>query len=68
MIKNLAKTFIRLNTLVCFNTSRPRRDPSIPTEANFIRPFAVNFLSDNKGAKVYPRKVGRGPATGNGYV
>lgn len=66
MIRIITKT-LRLTSLVAFNVARPRRDPSIPTEASFLRPFSVNFLSDNKGSKRYPKEVGRGPGSGKGY-
>lgn len=65
MIKILTRT-LRLNTLVLFNAGKARRDPSRPTEANFIRPFAVNYLQDNFGAKTDFMRVGRGPSSGNG--
>jgi hypothetical protein len=67
MIKTIART-LRLNTLICFNVNRPRRDPSIPTEASYLRPFNINFLNDNKGSRVYPKLVGRGPGSGKGYL
>lgn len=65
MIKILTKT-VRLSTLILFNVARPRRNPSMPTEANYLRPFSVNFLNDNQGARVYPKPVGRGPGNGKG--
>jgi hypothetical protein len=66
MIKFITKT-LSLTTSLVFNVARARRDPTLPTEANFIRPFNVNFLNDNEGAKRFPKRVGRGPASGKGY-
>lgn len=66
MIKILTKT-LRLSTLLLFNASKARRDPSIPTEAPFLRPFSINFLQNNQGARTYAQRVGRGPASGKGY-
>lgn len=65
MIKILART-IRLQTLIFFNAGKARRDPSIPTEKNFLRPFSINFLNNNEGARDYHQRVGRGPASGKG--
>jgi hypothetical protein len=67
MIKTIART-LRLNTLILFNVARPRRDPIIPTEASYLRPFTINCLNDNKGARIYPKLVGRGPGSGKGYL
>lgn len=67
MIKILTKT-VRLSSVILFNVARARRDPSVPTEANYIRPFSINFLNDNKGSRVYPKPVGRGPGNGKGYL
>lgn len=66
MIKFITKT-LRLTTSLVFNVARARRDPNIPTETNFMRPFTINFLNDNEGSKRYPKRVGRGPASGKGY-
>ena len=33
-----------------------------------MRPYSINFLSDNKGAIRFPKQVGRGPGSGKGYL
>lgn len=65
MIKILTNT-LRLGSKIFYAFSIPRRDPSLPTEANFIRPFSINTLSDNEGSRRYPKQLGRGPGNGKG--
>lgn len=49
-----------------FMFHRKARDPSVPTQSSILEPFSINYLHDNPGARYYPKKLGRGRASGKG--
>lgn len=54
-------------TRLCFNYNQPPRDSTLQTESEFMLPYSINFLHDNKGAVRCPKQLGRGPGSGKGY-
>ena len=65
MIRTLHK-FASLTTFIHYNNGRMRRDPSIPTQASYLKPFTISNLSDNLGAKRNIKRLGRGPGSTKG--
>lgn len=65
MLRKISKSLNIINKLL-FNFNQPPRDPQIPTENDFMLPYSINFLHDNKGAIRHPKQVGRGPGSGKG--
>jgi hypothetical protein len=66
MLSRISRT-LPLMTRVCFAFNQPPRDATLPTESDFMLPYSINFLHDNKGAVRFPKRVGRGPGSGKGY-
>ena len=67
-IINQFRKNISLLKNIQFLFHRKRRDPSVPTQNAKIEPFSINFLYDNPGARYTPKKLGRGPGSGKGYL
>jgi len=62
IISQLARNVSLLNN-VQFMFHRKAKDPIIPSS---LEPFSINYLHDNPGARYYPKKLGRGRASGKG--
>ena len=67
MIRSISK-ILTLTTPLRYYTAQPRRNPLISTQANILKPFNISNLHDNIGSTRNSKILGRGPASGKGYI
>lgn len=65
MIRSIHK-IVTLTTPLQFYSSQARRNPLIPTQASFLKPFDISNLNDNLGSAKTTKRLGRGPGSGKG--
>lgn len=58
----------KLLTPIVYGVMQPSRPSSVPTQSDIMLPYSINYLHDNPGSHRKAKILGRGRASGKGYI